>query len=294
MSELLLKDPAYIPAMKGLDYETMNKKTCKKVKAKLPEQLVLMPKLNGIRVRWDVEAKCLRTNNGIMVQSCDHVVEQILATKWVKHLPIDGEMYHHDHDTFSFSYINGKVRRKASSPETKFLQFHIFDVALFGDLDFSKLKRLQLIEKMFQAEENLGANLIRVPCVTGDASRVEPYFRECLIDQYEGIMISDATHAYMTGKGKWMWKWKPCYDAEYGFIRLVPALEGRNLSTFASIELRMDDGQTFCCSGLSDDTRAKLFKNPPEPGTPVTIEFGDKSDTGVPIFPRYKDIRYDA
>jgi len=65
------------------------------------------------------------------------------------------------------------------------------------------------------------------------------------------------------------------------------------MSTFAAMELRMDDGQIFTCSGFDDVTRLKLFKNPPKPDTPITIEYGDLSDTGVPIFPRYKDIRYD-
>jgi hypothetical protein len=107
-------------------------------------------------------------------------------------------------------------------------------------------------------------------------------------------MISDRFGIYTTGKGKWMWKFKPIYDAEFAFVRLVPALEGRNLATFAAIELRMDDGQTFTCSGISDEIRAKLFKNPPAVGAPVTIEYGDMFESGVPIFPRYKDVRYDA
>jgi len=290
-----IKDPNYVQAMKGLTYEPIERIAAgKKIKKTvLPTELVFMPKLNGIRVRWDVESQCLRTNNGIMVQSCDHIVKQILATRWMKHLPIDGEMYHHDHDAYTFSYINGKVRRKSSSAETEFLQFHIFELAMFGNADFDKAKRLQLIEKLFQAEENLGEHLIRVSYKHGYSFDVESYFRECLKDKYEGIMISDRSGIYTTGKGKWMWKFKPVHSAEHKFVRLVPALEGRNMKTFAAIELMMEDGQIFTCSGISDKRRMEIFKNPPAVEAPITIEFGDWSDTGIPIFPRYVDERFD-
>lgn len=255
-----------------------------------------MPKLNGIRVVWDVMQQCLRTNNGIMVQSCDHVVREILATKWMQHLPLDGEMYHHDHEAYSFSYINGKVRRKQSNEETEFLQFHIFDLAMFGNRDFNKLQRLELVEKMFKAEamkDTLGEHLVRVPYEQGDASRLQSYFRECLANKYEGLMASDEYGICTSGKGRWMYKHKPVHSAEYKFVRLVPALEGRNLSTFASIELQMDDGNTFCCSGITDERRAEIFKNSPAVGAMITVEFGDKSDNNVPIFPRYVDERHD-
>ena len=65
------------------------------------------------------------------------------------------------------------------------------------------------------------------------------------------------------------------------------------MKTFAAIELMMEDGQIFTCSGISDKRRMEIFKNPPAVEAPITIEFGDWSDTGIPIFPRYVDERFD-
>lgn len=293
-----LKDPNWVKAMKGLDFEPVERIDNKGKKVKqtvLPKSIVYAPKLNGVRILWQVDDQCFRTNNGNLVRSCDHLVEQVRATRYLKYYPLDGEAYHHDHERYTFSYLNGKVRRQASSAETEFIQFHIFELAMHGITE-SKVKRLRLLQEMFHMEDRdntLGTHLIRVPYEIGDPGHRTPYYHKCLADKYEGIMLSDATANYQTGKGKWMWKWKPEHSAEYKFVRLVPALEGRNVNTFASIELMMEDGQTFTCAGISDERKLKILANPPAPGSPITVEFGDWSNTGIPIFPRYVDERYD-
>jgi len=289
----LLKDPDFKKPMKGLDFEPVDRidNAGKKVRAsRLPEKIVVMPKLNGVRIRWDVIHQCFRFNSGIMVGSCDHLVEQIRATQHMRYLPVDGEAYTHD-PAISFSTINGLARRKKSSKETEVLEFHCFEIALYEHLH-TKIERLTYIEKMFQYEPDM-PGLQRVPWTVVDKSKVDAVFRLHLECRYEGIMICDPDYQYMEGKGEWMWKYKPVYDAEFGFVGFEYATEGRNVGMFAALVLAMPDGRTFTCAGIGDKTKQELLANPPAKGTPMTIEYGDLSDTGIPIFPRFKAVRYD-
>jgi len=291
---MLLKDPNYRKPMKGLVFEPESKidNSGKKVKAtNLPEEVAYMPKLNGVRIRWDVIHQCFRTNSGAMVKSCDHLVEQVRYTKHMKHMPVDGESYNHD-GSISFQEINGLTRRQYSNSESEVLQFHIFDIAIYDDKRFPKVARLRMIEKLFEVE-SIGSGLVRVPYEIGPAASVDQVFHQHLAQRYEGIMISDPASIYTEGKGKWMYKWKPVFDAEFKFLGFEYATEGRNVGMFAALRLQMEDGTEFCCSGISDDKKRKLLSNPPAAGTPMTIEFGDKSKDGVPIFPRFKDVRWD-
>lgn len=284
MNQDMLKDPEFKKPMKGLDFNP--------ARIKLPDEILVMPKLNGVRIRWDVTHQCFRFNSGLMVQSCDHLVERVRQSEKLRWLPLDGEAYNHD-QAISFSTINGLARRKQSSAETEVLQLHLFDIAAYG-APYTKVRRMEVIERLFDEELVMqGASIQQVPWALYAPTDIDRVFKQCLADRYEGIMIADPEARYTEGKGKWMWKHKSVHSAEYGFVGFVYATEGRNVGTFASIELMMDDGRTFNCAGISDDTKVKLLKDTPAPGTPITVEYGDLSDTGVPIFPRYVDVRYD-
>lgn len=244
-------------------------------------------------MRWDIKSQCLRTNNGNKIYSCNHIVAEINALG-LAHLPLDGEAYWHGPE-YSFSYLNGKVRRKQSSAETAFLQYHIFDLARYGE-SISKFARLSQLLDLFSDPIVKGSKtLFLVPYNTtsGDSESVDLSFEKALNGGYEGIMICDPCSSYMEGKGKWMWKHKPVYDAEFAFDGFEYAAEGRNVGTFAAIRLKMVDGRTFTCSGINDDMKQQLLSSPPPKWQPITVEYGDLSDTGVPIFPRFKAVRYD-
>jgi len=269
--------------MKGLTYDPD--------KSKLPPEVIVMPKLNGVRMRWDVESQCLRTNNGIKVKSCDHIVEQIIAAG-MDDMPLDGESYYHGPE-HTFSDINGKTRRKVSSKETEFLEYHLFDLAEY-DRRLSKRFRVGNL-KTYELHLTQFPNLRIVPSRVARPVDIYTIFKDFLEDGYEGIMISDPFSYYQSGRSKCMWKHKPVYDAEFPFMGIEYATEGRNkvLGLFSSIILGMPDGSTFRCSGISDKDKRTLLASPPPIGTPITIEYGDLSDTGTPLFPRFKGIRWD-
>ena len=284
MNQDMLKDPEFKKPMKGLDFNP--------ARTKLPDEILVMPKLNGVRIRWDVTHQCFRFNSGLMVQSCDHLVERVRQSEKLRYLPLDGEAYNHD-TAISFSTINGLARRKQSSADTEVLQLHLFDIAAYG-APYSKVRRMEIIERLFDEELAMqGASIQQVPWALYAPADIDRVFKQCLADRYEGIMIADPEARYTEGKGKWMWKWKPVEDREESFDGFEYATEGRNVETFASIRLKMKDGRTFTCAGISDEEKRRLLASPPEIGAPITIEYGALSDTGVPIFPRYKGVRHD-
>lgn len=270
---------AYPPPMKGKVYAPD--------KTKLPEKVIIMPKLNGVRMRWDVAGQCLRTNNGNVVKSCDHIVDEIIRQK-LNYIPLDGEAYNHSSE-YSFSFLNGKSRKNKTTEETKFLQYHIFDVVD----EKAKLDRLNGLVSYFNNLPYTQRYLFRVPFILEDVRNIQMHMRIALERRFEGIMIFDPATPYMHGRSNRVWKYKPFFDREDSFDGFEYTTEGRNKDTFASIRLKMEDGRTYTCSGISDGERKRLIENPPKIGAKITVEYGDLSDTGVPIFPRFKSVKFD-
>jgi ATP-dependent DNA ligase len=142
--------------------------------------------------------------------------------------------------------------------------------------------------------------------INGAARRIEPSLNSMkleyhVFDRLEGMVVRAPEACYRPGRhvGN-LWAIKPVYEVEATFLGFLPPGEDTSLhqSTFGSLLLKLPEGgRTFSCSGISEDEREKLWNNPPKEGTLVTVKFGawssDHPDKAVPLFPRFKAIRWD-
>ncbi len=245
-------------------------------------EFVLQPKLNGIRAIWNPDRQALFTRNGKKIRSVPHIVAELKRHE-LGHLPLDGEIYRHDS---SFQVINGLAARHRGSDETEVLQFHVFDIAQAG---MPATARLEMVSKL-----TVGRYVRVVESQqTNDLEVIQAVYEGYLGQGYEGIMLRLAERDYRSGRSHFMYKMKPVFDLEATLIGFAPAKAGScNESTFGSLILRLDSGQVFNCAGLSAAERLHLA-DVAEKGCRITVAYGAMSEAGVPLFPRYKGIRWD-
>ena len=252
---------------------------------KLPKgNWLTQPKLNGIRAKWHPELKALITRNGNPVLSCNHIIEQL------KTLPdgigYDGELYL---EGIPFQELNGAIRRQKQ--QFTDCQFIMFDIETPGTFK----------ERASQMADILGANkLTHIKRVqTGPQVGIEAQFYRFLTEGYEGIILRERDSLYVDGRKGQILKYKPVFDMEATLVGLEPTAS-KHAATFGALLLQIPGStRVFTCSGLSDKDRAAIHKawttkwRDQATLVPITVEYGALSTDGVPIFPRFKSIRWD-
>lgn len=242
--------------------------------------VLVQPKLDGVRAIWDASNKALFTKNGRQITSCDHIVEALVALNINDHL--DGEIYC---STLPFQTINGLCNRRIATDACADLQFHVFDV-INDETTVSRLKQVAELEMRFYP---CGTKALQtVPVHFSPSSDIESWYNNFIRQGYEGIIIRDPMSLYLSGVGKI----KPVEDMEGTLIRFIPSTS-RHSSTFGSMLLQLDNGRQVKCSGLSDKDREALWESQPI-GEQITFYYEGTFLDGTPRFPRFKSVRYDA
>ena len=241
------------------------------------------PKLNGIRAIWDPESKTLLTRNGNTIKSVEHIVDQLKSCNF-NNLPLDGEIFT---NKVSFQRLNGLVRRQQSSNETLILKFHVFDIAIKEMLCEN---RVSLLDNL-----NISSYIKKVTSIEiCHKSQIRNLYKQYLNQGFEGIILREKQETYFPGRTRALLKIKPVMDMEAKLIGFAPAKEydSKNSNTFGSLILQLDNGLVFQCGGLTAHDRTVLWAKKPL-GADVTFRYGALSDNGIPVFPRYSNIRWD-
>ncbi len=248
--------------------------------------LYTQPKLNGIRALW-YHGDGLYTRNNNLITSVPHIVAGLEL--FFPDTDLDGELFH---STMSFNDINGASRRIESTINSRQLEYHVFDQPIEGMI---QQNRLHL------NKEKLPRPYIKeVPFFQTTSGHLDYFLRLYLSQGFEGIIVRAPNSAYRPGRhvGN-LWAIKPSYEVEAMFLGFLPPGEDTFLhqGTFGSLLLKLPNGRTFSCSGLTEIERRELWNNPPEEGTWITVKFGawssDHPEKAVPIFPRFKSVRWD-
>ena len=124
--------------------------------------------------------------------------------------------------------------------------------------------------------------------------RSRAFYKEYLAGGYEGIILRKKGETYYPDRTSDLIKIKPVLDMEAELIGFTEAKEdSKNVDTFGSLILRLPGGVVFNCGGINDKARLEFWEKKPL-GASVTFKYGAISDTGVPVFPRYSNIRWDT
>jgi len=240
-------------------------------------------KYNGARAYWVPEEKKLFSSGDREILSVPHIVKALQEYKF----PFDGELFH---PVMEFNRINGAVRTLSPTEDSLQLKFYIFDLCQPLVLQENRILALDSFE--------LNSPLVKCPSFNLSIHELNILLRASLFRGFEGIILRNPKAYYRPGyHAHYMWKIKPIYKVVVEFIGFEKALPGteRHLDTFGSLILRsLENGRTFKCSGLTEMERYKLWNNPPEPGTLISVKFGAWShkepSKRVPLYPRYDII----
>ena len=248
--------------------------------------LYTQAKLNGIRALW-YHNDGLYTRNNNRITSVPHIVAGLEL--FFPDTDLDGELFH---PTIPFNKINGASRRIEPTSTSRQLEYHVFDQPIEGVI---QQDRLQL------NEEKLPKPYIKeVHFSKATPGHLDYMLKLYLSRGFEGMIVRTPESFYRPGRhvGN-LWAIKPTYEVEAFFLGFLPPGEETFLhqDTFGSLLLELSNGRTFSCSGITEFERERLWNDPPKEGTRITVKFGawssDHPEKAVPLFPRFKCIRWD-
>ena len=253
--------------------------------------LLTQPKLNGIRALWHHQDG-LYTRNNNLITSVPHIFARLEV--FFPFSDLDGELFH---PTMPFNDINGASRRIEPTPNSLKLEYHVFDqpieeVTQQTRLDFNRERLTKLPENSFIKE---------VPFSKTTPGHLDYMLRLYLSQGFEGMIVRAPEALYRPGRhvGN-LWAIKPSYEVEALFLGFLPPGEDTSLhqDTFGSLSLKLpSNGRTFSCAGLTETARERLWSDPPPEGTWMTVKFGawssEHPEKAVPLFPRFKCVRWD-
>ena len=232
-------------------------------------------KLDGVRAYWDGSRFLSRQGN------------ELHAPEWfVQKLPtwpLDGELWHGRKE---FQKAVSIVRRQDKSEHWKAIRYVVFDAP--GD-DGPFEERMARLEKYFQDAKPEYAELLKQE-KCHDAEHLKRELARVEALGGEGLMMRSPGSRYEAGRSATLLKVKSFQDAEARVIGHTKGT-GRHKGRLGALEVELPDGTVFNVgTGFSDQER----ESPPPIGSIITFRYQELSDGGVPRFPSYVGVRFDA
>lgn len=232
-------------------------------------------KLDGVRAYWD--GKQFLSRQGNLYHAPDWFIEGLPA------VPLDGELWI---DRKKFQRTVSIVRRQDKSNLWNEVRFLIFDAPSASGGFEERLAFLQ--EALAKGASNFARQHAHERCKSLEALRAELARIESLGG--EGLMLRQPESKYVAGRSSTLLKVKTFHDAEATIIG-HQAGAGRHKGRLGALLARLPDGIEFAIgTGFSDRER----EAPPPLGATVTFRYQELSETGVPRFPSWVGVRFDA
>src|SRR5687768_16471697 len=232
-------------------------------------------KLDGLRAYWDGRQFLSRLGN--LFHAPDWFVAGLPET------PLDGELWI---GRKKFQRTVSIVRRQDKTDLWREVRFLVFDapacpggfedrVAFLKDTlagkraEFARPHDHEVCKDL----DCLRAELARVGALGGG-----------------GLMLRQPGSKYGAGRSATLLKVKSFHDAEATVIGHQPGA-GRHKGRLGALLVRLPDGTEFAVgTGFSDRER----ESPPPVGATVTFRYQELSEAGVPRFPSYVGVRFEA
>jgi DNA ligase-1 len=191
----------------------------------------------------------------------------------------------------------GIFRRKNPDPEewkNAGVQYTVYDIPSIGDYSFEE--RMKILKELVHLQCKKIKNCplryteqIKIKSV----KQLDDLFNKVVSQGGEGIMLRKPNSKYEQKRTSALLKYKQFGDTE---CRIVGYKMGtgkyENLLGSFECELLKGTKQRFYVSGMNDCIR-KTYKKTHPIGTIITITFNEKTNDGIPRFPRYLRKRDD-
>lgn len=232
-------------------------------------------KLDGVRAYWD--GKQFLSRQGNLYYAPDWFIEGLPT------VPLDGELWI---DRKKFQRTVSIVRRQDKNDLWKELRFLVFDAPAASGAFEERLAYLE--DALTRGAAKFARQHAHERCKNLEALRLELARVESLGG--EGLMLRQPGSKYVAGRSTTLLKVKTFHDGEARIIG-HQAGAGRHKGRLGALLARLPDGTEFAIgTGFSDRER----ENPPPIGATVTFRYQELSEAGVPRFPSWIGVRFDA
>lgn len=240
----------------------------KKHSKKMPDDIGVQPKLDGVRmiVKRNEDGFEMFTRTGKPVTNMNHLVPELETIMKVGQI-VDGEVYDHDID---FNIISGRFRK---NEETGDLKYYIFDVIDFEKSFQERFKKF--VDKKF---------IFHVPYEIIKKSKLAEYHQKFLDQGYEGIMVRNVDAVYESGRSFSLLKYKDFYDKEFKITDITSGKDGVPI-------FQCNNEFTTRIKGVNEEKQKYLDNKESYIGKMMTVRYQELSKEGIPRFPVGIQIR---
>jgi len=236
-----------------------------------PTDWWLSEKLDGVRAYWD--GKQILSRLGNVYHAPDYFLKDLPPH------PLDGELFL---DRKSFQKTIAIVRRQDKPDTWKSIRYLVFDAPSHGGKFEDRLASLATLQTHPYASIHPHTRCRGIDHLKAELARVEALGAE-------GLMLRQPGSLYVVGRSSTLLKVKSFKDDEAVIIAHLPGT-GRHKGRLGALQVRLANGTEFAIgTGFSDKER----NTPPPIGATVTFRYQELSDTGVPRFPSFANVRED-
>jgi ATP-dependent DNA ligase len=213
--------------------------------ARLGEQFLVQPKLNGerARVEWFHGEPILLSSYANVIKGLDHIAEDLVKlAKTTGESKFDGELYIHGKTWSQITSICGRTVNE--HPDAHTMQYHIFDTQNENRI---QIDRSMMLMKYLQNKEEEYPSLRYVPTYSAGQETWGEYAQRFVDDDYEGIILRALTAPYHYKRNVCLLKYKPTETDEYVIDEVLEAIdkEGNPKGMVGAFLVHGDDNTVF-------------------------------------------------
>jgi len=273
-------------------FTTMLAHTYEKHYKKLPDTLMVSPKLDGVRAYTTKEGSYSR--NGKQWVSSKYI--ELSLESFFDEFPniiVDGELYcHRLHD--DFNKIISLARRMKKFTEARWLdvemnlEYHVFDVYDPTNPTWKASDRYAFIKKHFGSGDYQSIVCIDTEFCTKET--FHPIFERYMENGYEGLMMRDPDSAYECKRSYGLQKYKEFYDEEFTIIDIIEGT-GTRAGMMGSIVFEHNNTRFETGARGTHEFWTTLWENKQQyVGLEATVRYQNKTpmkDDGTGDVPRF-------
>lgn len=267
------------------------------------ELIHVQPKLDGLRCIALITPTSvhLRTRGGDKFEPIPHIesaLRQMYDGADLNHeIELDGELYTTE---ITFSEISGALRKQKKTAEhlknLQYIKFNVYDIMY----DVGYKDRYQIIKNIV-GDYFDSVTLIPSHEIIANDENINAKMEEFLAEGNEGLMIRTLNTPYENKRSWQLCKYKYFQEAEYEIADIEEDARGGFVGAFVMkcepyVDRNGKERNTFN-AGIKDLTQedgAKILANKSDYiGKLGTVRFQIFTDYGIPLFPKFKELRTD-
>lgn len=262
-------------------------------KHQLVGQWFVEPKLDGLRMV--IINGVPYTRNGKIIESVDHIIEQLSSVISLKDYVLDGEVM----GGGSFDEASGKVRKKGVQAANAI--YHVFD--LVNASEWTDRQTVAFGVRRKELEATLHSPLPNVQVVRNhrllSTTEISNFMNLFVKQGFEGAMLKDGSASYQFKRSKHLLKVKDWFSEDGEIVDVIEG-RGKYKGKLGAIVVRhqgLSENETVTTevgSGFDDSQRAAWWEQREDLlGSWVEVKYQNKTPDGKLRFPVFLGFRPD-